>query len=89
MTKGHKNIEVNVMLGSHRAFQPGVNSDRRGEAKEWNCLFVHRKGMKTWTYIKFAVYVAICSEVFKIIHTREIRVKSFSVFVEGSVIYHA
>ena len=89
MTKGHKNMDVDAILSPHRAFQPGVNSDRCCEAEEGNGLFVHRKVMKTWTYIKFAVCVAICSEVFKIIHTREIGVKSFSVFVEGSVIYDA
>ena len=89
MVKGCRNIGVDVILCSHRAFQPGVNTNRCGESEERNCLFVYGKVMKTWTYIKFAIDVTICGKVFKIIHTREIGVKSFSVLVEGSVIYHA
>jgi len=88
-TKGYENLGVDVILSPHRAFQPGVNSDRCCEAEEGNCLFVDGKVVKTWTYIEFTVNVAICGKVFKIIHTREIGVKSFSVLVEGSVIYDA
>ena len=47
MAKDCKNLGVDIILGSHRAFQPAVNSDRRGEAEEGNCLFVYGKVVKT------------------------------------------